>query len=119
MDELTKVILESDISFLILSTGLLLAFKDLLSSFVNGLLFKIDRTFNIGDNVVINGQNARIINIGFRQTIFEIEPSEENGNQLLWMYVYNERVRLLDLGIVKHNVKGRKHGESAKNKESN
>lgn len=65
--------------------------KDLITSFVYGLSFYLDRNFREGDNVIIDGEEARIINIGIMRTIFR---KLKTGN---WLYVHNSRIRYLKI----------------------
>jgi len=65
--------------------------KDVLSAVTFGLLFYIDKDFNEGDTVYINGKLATIIKISFNKSIFKIHESNR------WKYIHNSRVRYLDL----------------------
>lgn len=87
----------------LITIALGLAVKDLVTTFVSGLLFKINKTFNEGDLVYLEGQEAIIIKIGMRQTVFEID--DERGH--IWRYIYNDRVKYLKLEkVIKENEKG-------------
>lgn len=68
-----------------------LTVKDLLSSFVNGLSFYIDKNFHEGDNVILDGEETVIMKIGFMRTIFRYKKT---GN---WFFVHNDRIKYLKL----------------------
>ena len=67
--------------------------KDLAVSLATGFSFWIDKAFNVGDTVYIDGKKAIIVAIGLRQTIFQIE--DERG--ITWRYVFNARIKTLRL----------------------
>lgn len=70
-----------------------LAVKDLITTAVGGFLFYHNKNFNEGDHVYINGDEAVIIKIGMRQTIFKMD----NGRGETWLYVYNDRIHIMKL----------------------
>lgn len=70
-----------------------LAIKDLVSTFVSGFLFYLNRDFNEGDHVYLDGEECVIVKIGMRQTVFDIK----NGRGETWRYVYNDRIKYLKL----------------------
>lgn len=65
--------------------------KDLLSAAAFGLMFYLDKSFNEGDVVYVNGEMATIIKISLSRTIFKMQ------NNSRWKYVHNSRIRYLDL----------------------
>ena len=73
-----------------------LMIKDLATSLVKGLYFRYNNTFNNGDRVIIDNENAVITDIGFLTTRFAIHKT---GGKMVWRYVANER--LFDLKIEK------------------
>lgn len=77
----------------LLTIAIGLAVKDLVTTFVSGFLFYLNRDFNQGDIVYLDGEECVIIKIGFRQTIFGIK----NGRGETWRYVYNHRIPILKL----------------------
>ena len=86
--------IQTDVSSIVsVGLGLIasLLIKDLITSFVYGLSFYIDRNFREGDNVIVDGEEARIIKIGLTRTIFR---KLETGN---WLYVHNSRIRYLKI----------------------
>lgn len=76
-------------SALIIIIGLII--KDILSAASFGLMFYLDKNFNEGDLVYINGQMATIIKISFTKSIFKMYDNNR------WKYVHNSRIRFLDL----------------------
>jgi len=97
MEELAKDIINADITLLILGLLLSLIIKDLIETYAKGLLFILNKDFNVGDKIIYNGKEATIISIGFRQSIFEIETTDMK----YWEYVYNDRIKYLNLGKLK------------------
>ena len=67
--------------------------KDLATNFVKGYMFYRNPAFMPGDSVYIDDKEARIISIGFSETIFE--TSEEN--RVVWRYVPNHRIDYVKL----------------------
>ena len=83
--------------------------KDWATSFAKGLKFKMNRDFNPGDIVLLDGEEAVIITIGITKTVFE----KVNKRGLVWRYVPNERLAYLKLEkIVRTDV--HKNGYSEK-----
>ena len=70
-----------------------LAIKDLVTTLVGGFLFFMNKDFNEGDHVFLDGEKAIIVKIGLRQTVFGID----NGRGLVWRYVYNHKISSLKL----------------------
>lgn len=78
---------------ILLSLAIGMAIKDLITTFVSGFLFYLNKNFNEGDKVYLNGIESTINKIGLRQTIFEVD----NGRGITWNYVYNDRIKYLKL----------------------
>lgn len=97
MENFTQEILKSDITVLVLGLLITLIVKDVVETLAKGLLFVLNKDFNVGDKIMYNGKIATIISIGYRQSIFEVET---NGTKV-WEYVYNDRIKYLNLGKVK------------------
>ena len=67
--------------------------KDLAVKIAKGLSFKMNKAFNEGDEVLIDGKKAIIVKIGITQTVFGIySPSGYT-----WRYVPNERISWVKL----------------------
>lgn len=87
-------VLQGEIGALITSAIVIvigLIVKDLLSAAAFGLMFYLDKSFNEGDVVYVNGEMATIIKISLSRTIFKMYDSNR------WKYVHNSRIRYLDL----------------------
>ena len=67
--------------------------KDLAVKIAKGLSFKMNKAFNEGDEVLIDGKKAIIVKIGITQTVFGVySPSGYT-----WRYVPNERIAWIKL----------------------
>ena len=77
----------------LLSLTVALVVKDFLTTFVAGFFFYMNRDFSEGHHVYIDGEEAIIIKVGLRNTIFEIK----NGRGETWRYVPNDKIKNLKL----------------------
>jgi len=78
---------------------LTLWFKDLATKMAKGLAFKLDKNFNEGDQVILDGTPAVIIRIGTTTTVFGMYKTEPDSADIkqFWRYVPNERIPYLTL----------------------
>ena len=67
--------------------------KDFATSLAKGFKFQMNKAFNEGDKVLLEGNEAVIIKIGISETVFGVYS--EKG--YLWRYVPNERIVMLKL----------------------
>ena len=67
--------------------------KDLAVKIARGLSFKMNKAFNEGDEVLIDGKKAIIVKIGITQTVFGIYTT----SGYTWRYVPNERIAWIKL----------------------
>lgn len=67
--------------------------KDFVTNFVKGYQFYRNPAFMPGDEVYIDGKEARIISIGFTETIFE----SKEDDRVVWRYVPNHRIDYVKL----------------------
>ena len=67
--------------------------KDLAVKIARGLSFKMNKAFNEGDEVLIDGKKAIIVKIGITQTVFGIYSPVG----YTWRYVPNERIAWIKL----------------------
>ena len=67
---------------------IVLWFKEAVGDVVASIRWKLKPGFEPGDVVYLDGEEATIVSIGFRETIFEIE----NGRGKVWRYIYNKRM---------------------------
>lgn len=70
-----------------------LSVRDWATSFVKGMKFKLNRAFNEGDKVILDGCPALIVRIGTSETVFGVY----NKDGYTWRYVPNERIAFLKL----------------------
>ena len=67
--------------------------KDFATSLAKGFKFQMNKAFNEGDKVLLEGNEAVIIKIGISETVFGVYS--EKG--YIWKYVPNERIVMLKL----------------------
>ena len=67
--------------------------KDFATSLAKGFKFQMNKAFNEGDKVLLEGNEAVIIKIGISETVFGVYS--EIG--YIWRYVPNERIVMLKL----------------------
>tara|TARA_Y100000782_G_C10091831_1_gene226496 strand:- start:85 stop:525 length:441 start_codon:yes stop_codon:yes gene_type:complete len=67
--------------------------KDFATSLAKGFKFQMNKAFNEGDKVLLEGRDAVIIKIGISETVFGVYS--EKG--YIWRYVPNERIAMLKL----------------------
>ena len=68
-------------------------FKDFATKIAKGMMFKMSRTFNEGDKVILDGNESVIVKIGLTETVFGVYGDRGYG----WRYVPNERIPMLKL----------------------
>ena len=68
-------------------------FKDFATKIAKGMAFKMNKSFNEGDTVILDGQDALIVRIGLTETVFGVYSSKG----YTWRYVPNERIPMLKL----------------------
>ena len=67
--------------------------KNYVDAVVKGMTFKMNKAFNEGDKVILDGKDAIIVKIGSMETVFGTYG--ENG--FTWRYVPNSRIPYLKL----------------------
>jgi hypothetical protein len=83
-----------------------LMFKDYATGIAKGMAFKLNKDFQEGDKVILDGERALIVKIGNSTTVFGIHKS--NGDfdgDYCWRYVPNERISGLKLEKVIFDAK--------------
>lgn len=70
--------------------------KEIATSFVMGLLFKLNPQFKAGDDVLLEGKKAIIISVGIRNTVFQID--DEHGT--VWRYIPNDTMKTVKLAKI-------------------
>ena len=68
-------------------------FKDFATKIAKGMAFKMNKSFNEGDTVILDGQDALIVKIGLSETVFGVYSDKG----YTWRYVPNERIPMLKL----------------------
>ena len=73
-------------------------FKDFATKIAKGLAFSMNKSFQEGDKVILDGERALIVKVGLTQTVFGITKSNgEWDGDYVWRYVPNERIPYLKL----------------------
>jgi hypothetical protein len=67
--------------------------RDWATSFIKGMKFKMNKAFQEGDKVILDGCPALIVKIGMSETVFGVY----NKDGYTWRYVPNERIAFLKL----------------------
>ena len=68
-------------------------FKDFATKIAKGMMFKMNKAFNEGDTVRLDGNEALIVKIGLSETVFGVY----SDRGYTWRYVPNERIPMLKL----------------------
>ena len=68
-------------------------FKDFATKIAKGMMFKMNRAFNEGDKVILDGSESVIVKIGMTETVFGVY----SDRGYTWRYVPNERIPTLKL----------------------
>ena len=68
-------------------------FKDFVTNLMQGLKFKFNPAFNEGDHVILNDEDAIIVKIGIRETVFGVYSKKG----YTWRFVQNNRIQMLKL----------------------
>ena len=68
-------------------------FKDFAINLMQGLKLKFNPAFNEGDSVVLDGQDAIVVKIGLRESVFDVYSDKG----YTWRYVPNNRIPYLKL----------------------
>ena len=98
MDELNNLSMDLTVMIMpwiaiLISLVIAIWFKEFATGLAKGLKFKMNKAFNAGDRVLLDGLDAVIVSIGTSETVFGIYS--EKG--YTWRYVPNERISMLKL----------------------
>ena len=94
--EITEFILPYIGMVVIVVFGFML--KDFATKWGKGIAFQLNKQFQEGDHVLIDGERALIVKIGMTQTVFGVTKSNgEFDGDYVWRYVPNERIEFLKL----------------------
>ena len=76
-------------------------FKDFATNMMHGIKFKMNPSFNEGDAVILNDEDAIIVKIGLSESVFGVYSKKG----YTWRFVQNDRLHLLKLEkIVNKNL---------------
>ena len=94
-------------------------FKDFATKIAKGVTFSMNKSFQEGDKVILDGERALIVKVGLTQTVFGITKSNgEWDGDYVWRYVPNERIPFLKLEkVVFDNTSIINEGKIEANKE--
>lgn len=82
----------------LISLVVTLSFKDYATKIAKGLAFQLNKDFQEGDKVILDGERALIVKVGMTQTVFGINKHKgEFEGDYCWRYVPNERIPFLKL----------------------
>tara|TARA_Y100001970_G_scaffold257205_1_gene335664 strand:+ start:26692 stop:27045 length:354 start_codon:yes stop_codon:yes gene_type:complete len=73
------------------------ALKDFINNTIYGIKFICAKHWDAGQEVILEGKKARIIKVGFYETVFQVECP--NG-RVLWRYIANTNLVNLDISRV-------------------
>ena len=94
--ELTELLLPYIGMVMIVIFGFML--KDFATKMSKGIAFSMNKQFQEGDHVLIDGERALIVKIGITQTVFGVTKSGGDfDTDYVWRYVPNERIEFLKL----------------------
>lgn len=90
-------------------------FKDFAGKIAKGLAFQMNKDFQEGDKVILDGEKALIVKVGLTQTVFGITKTvgDLNGDYC-WRYVPNERIPYLKLEKIIFDNTSNVNGEKIK-----
>ena len=72
--------------------------KDFATKMSKGIAFSLNKQFQEGDHVLIDGERALIVKIGMTQTVFGVTKSHGDfDGDYVWRYVPNERIEFLKI----------------------
>ena len=90
-------------------------FKNFASKIAKGLAFQMNKDFQEGDKVILDGEKALIVKVGLTQTVFGITKSSGDFNgDYCWRYVPNERIPYLKLEKIIFDNTSNINGEKIK-----
>jgi len=94
--EITEFILPYIGMVVIVVMGFML--KDFTTKWAKGIAFSLNKQFQEGDHVLLDGERALIVKIGFTQPVFGVtKAGGELDGDYVWRYVPNERIDFLKL----------------------
>lgn len=95
--ELTELLLPFIGMLLMLIITLLI--KDFAVKLAKGIAFNLNKSFNEGDHVIVDGEHATIVKIGIGFTVFGVHKEDKT---YCWRYISNDRIPFIKLEKVIH-----------------
>jgi hypothetical protein len=74
---------------ILISISLAFWFKDFSANLMSGLKFKMNPAFNEGDHIILDGDDAIIVKIGLRESVFGVYGTRG----YTWRYIPNDRIK--------------------------
>jgi hypothetical protein len=111
--ELTQMIVPfiSALTMLVIT----LWFKDFAGKIAKGMAFQMNKDFQEGDKVILDGERALIVKVGLIQTVFGISKTHGDfKGDYCWRYVPNERIPFLKLEKIIFDNTSNINGEKIK-----
>ena len=72
--------------------------RDFAAKLAKGIMFSMNKSFQEGDKVILDGEEALIVKIGMTLTVFGVTKSEGIWDgDYVWRYVPNDRIPFLKL----------------------
>jgi len=94
--EITELLLPYIGMVMIVIIGFMI--KDFATKMSKGIAFSLNKQFQEGDHVLIDGERALIVKIGMTQTVFGVTKSHGDfDGDYVWRYVPNERIDFLKI----------------------
>ena len=94
--EITELLLPYIGMVMIVIIGFMI--KDFATKLSKGIAFSMNKQFQEGDKVLIDGERALIVKIGITQSVFGISKSNgEFDGDYVWRYVPNEKIENLKI----------------------
>ena len=94
--EITEFLLPYIVMVMIVILGFMI--KDFATKMSKGIAFSLNKQFQEGDHVLIDGERALIVKIGMTQTVFGVTKSHGDfDGDYVWRYVPNERIEFLKI----------------------
>ena len=94
--EITELLLPYIGMVMIVIIGFMI--KDFATKLSKGIAFSLNKQFQEGDKVLIDGERALIVKIGITQSVFGISKSNgEFDGDYVWRYVPNEKIENLKI----------------------
>ena len=78
---------------ILISISVAFWFKDFATNMMQGIKFKMNPAFNEGDSIILNDEDAIIVKIGLRETVFGVYSKKG----YTWRFIQNDKIHTLKL----------------------